>query len=563
MKDSKLMSVIKHIGMMACGALMVLGVVFASKVTVKAATPTYENGVLTLSGTVDFYPNGTILPSNVYASDVVSVVVKDNTTVLPDNCSDLFKGFSNITSLDLSNLSSTSNITNMHSMFEGCTSLETITFPSNLDTSNVTDMGCLFYNCNKLSDYSFLNSFNTSSVTNMGSMFGKTTPSTLDLTSFSTTNVQYMDHMFEDCVNLQTIVVNSSWSAASDCSGMFMFCYSLVGGNGTMYPSNYSDGNTFNKELARIDTPSTPGLLSLPNSLALFGQLTTDGGKFALDLSFKKLNASDSYTITYNGSSDAITRKTTSDGYEHFELCVSAKELNDAYPLIIKRGNEVLFNKSLSVADYLRRLYEISDDNPNDKNMAGIILRYGAAAQLFFNPSLPSTSLANYGLDDTGYEYNDFNFKIVPPGASAYPIDPSALNSALKSQGLTYAGINVSLDGNVMFMMALKLPQDTDYSAWAATSGPNTLKTTLGSYYNTTEFGEPKLVSDGSGKYVIVETDNINISNLDSAIYSSNAFGKEVSVVSYIANSVVTGSTDKQIRVCRALYEFHYYAKNY
>ena len=44
----------------------------------------------------------------------------------------------------------------------------------------------------------------------------------------------------------------------TNSSSMFSRCTSLVGGNGTTYSSSHVD-----KTYARIDTPSTPGYLTL------------------------------------------------------------------------------------------------------------------------------------------------------------------------------------------------------------------------------------------------------------------------------------------------------------
>ncbi len=61
------------------------------------------------------------------------------------------------------------------------------------------------------------------------------------------------------CSKLTTIYVGDSWSTSNVTSSSMMFvnCTRLVGGNGTVYNSSYT-----NATYARIDTASTPGYLT-------------------------------------------------------------------------------------------------------------------------------------------------------------------------------------------------------------------------------------------------------------------------------------------------------------
>ena len=91
----------------------------------------------------------------------------------------------------------------------------------------------------------------------MSHMFEEYHLSTLNISSFDTSNVTNMSYMFSTPF-LSTIYVGDDWSVAgltatdSD-NGMFENCYDLVGGNGTSFD------NTTDKSYARIDTASTPG----------------------------------------------------------------------------------------------------------------------------------------------------------------------------------------------------------------------------------------------------------------------------------------------------------------
>ena len=80
----------------------------------------------------------------------------------------------------------------------------------------------------------------------------------LDLSSFNTSKVAYMNSMFYDCYCLETIYVDTGWSTAkvTRSENMFAFCNNLVGGQGTEYASCWTDDAT----CAHIDGgTSNPG----------------------------------------------------------------------------------------------------------------------------------------------------------------------------------------------------------------------------------------------------------------------------------------------------------------
>ena len=102
-----------------------------------------------------------------------------------------------------------------------------------------------------------LGHLNTSAVTNMPNMFGGCSGLTsLDLSHFNTSSVTDMNSMFYGCSSLATIKASNIFIVASGADTTYMFdgCTSLVGGNGTTYSADHTDG-----EYARIDTASTPG----------------------------------------------------------------------------------------------------------------------------------------------------------------------------------------------------------------------------------------------------------------------------------------------------------------
>ena len=144
-------------------------------------------------------------------------------------------------------------------MFYGCEKLSQIDL-SYFNTANVTNMYGMFYGCSSLSQID-LASFNTANVTNMGGMFrGCSALETIDLASFNTGKVTKTSYMFYQCGNLATIYADKDWCLDNDniSTSMFEDCVSLVGGMGTTYDVNHTDG-----EYAHVDWGTeNPGYFS-------------------------------------------------------------------------------------------------------------------------------------------------------------------------------------------------------------------------------------------------------------------------------------------------------------
>ena len=131
----------------------------------------------------------------------------------------------------------------------------------------------------------------------MKSMFyGCTGLTSLDLSSFNTSNVTKMRYMFGDCSGLTTIIVGDGWSTAAvtESINMFSGCTSLVGGQGT----TYNDSNPKDKTYAHIDGgPSNPGYFTDKNA-ALRGDVDGNG-----EVGMDDLSALINYLLTGDGSS--------------------------------------------------------------------------------------------------------------------------------------------------------------------------------------------------------------------------------------------------------------------
>ena len=120
-----------------------------------------------------------------------------------------------------------------------------------------------FYEMRKLESITGMNYLNTSEVTRMDAMFNRCYKLTsLDLSSFNTTNVMDLSEMFRNCSALQTIYAGDGWRmsdmAQAFSRNVFNDCTSLVGGQGTAYDAAHVDAG-----YAHIDGgPSNPGYFS-------------------------------------------------------------------------------------------------------------------------------------------------------------------------------------------------------------------------------------------------------------------------------------------------------------
>ena len=112
--------------------------------------------------------------------------------------------------------------------FESCTSLTTLDL-SSFNTTNVTDMSRLFYNCSSLTSLD-LSNFDTSNVIDMNYMFTYCNSLiTLDLSSFNTSNVTKMYGIFQYCRALKNVDVSGfNTSNITNMGYMFNDCTSLT-----------------------------------------------------------------------------------------------------------------------------------------------------------------------------------------------------------------------------------------------------------------------------------------------------------------------------------------------
>ncbi len=146
------------------------------------------------------------------------------------NMDSMFWGCSNLISVNLGKKFNTSSVTDMYMMFCGCRSLISLDF-SNLDLSKVKNMRHMFQQCNKLKSINYSNKFNISAIENMDLMFnGCSSLTSLDLSSFDTSNVISMHHMFNSCSSLTSLNLGEKFdtSSVTDMNNMFNGCSNLT-----------------------------------------------------------------------------------------------------------------------------------------------------------------------------------------------------------------------------------------------------------------------------------------------------------------------------------------------
>ena len=279
-----------------------------------------ETGELTLRGEVtEQWLRG-------LTSSLVTSIVAEKGTVLPEYSQNLFEGYYACTYIDLSN-ADTSNVKDMSSMFCQCYNLKSINL-SGFDTSNVTDMKTMFKRCANLTSLD-LSGFDTSKVTDMSGMFLECKSlKTLDISSFNTSNATDMGEMFKECTELTSIDLNSfDTSKVTWMNEIFRDCKSLTtidvskfdtSNVKSMYDMFSGCGNALSIDVSGFDTSSVTDMWGMfyncsslksldvsgfdtSNVTCMYGMFAGCSGLTTLDLSgFSPEN------LSYSSSYDLI-----------------------------------------------------------------------------------------------------------------------------------------------------------------------------------------------------------------------------------------------------------------
>ena len=186
--------------------------------------------VTTRAGFIDANPNSRKMFYN--RSELTSIDFGKgfNTSNVTD-MSEMFQGCSKLTALDVSSFN-TSNVNSMAAMFKSCSGLTGLDV-SSFNTSNVTDMHDMFRGCNKLTSLN-VSSFNTSNVKRMDAMFyGCSGLTSLDVSNFNTSNVVRMTRTVDTVLNYYTGYSSGEEVQIPESNklirfGMFAQCSSLT-----------------------------------------------------------------------------------------------------------------------------------------------------------------------------------------------------------------------------------------------------------------------------------------------------------------------------------------------
>jgi hypothetical protein len=134
------------------------------------------------------------------------------------------------------------------------------TFAADMVTFSYLNLNYLFYSCTNLASVSGLG--NLSGVRSMRYTFSSCAFTTIDFRGFDPSTLTDLFYTFSGCSRLTTIYADASWplpSSGITGSQCFYSCStSLVGGNGTVWPSNKTAYSYF-----RIDTVSAPGYITV------------------------------------------------------------------------------------------------------------------------------------------------------------------------------------------------------------------------------------------------------------------------------------------------------------
>ena len=163
---------------------------------------------------------------------------------------------------------------------------------SSFDTSNVTDMSDMF-NISQATTLD-LSNFNTSNVTNMYNMFGYSKATTLDLSNFDTKNVTDMSYMF---VNSQATTLDLSNFDTSNVTNMnYMFAGSQAA---TLDLSNFNTSNVTNMGQMFANSKATTLDLSNFNTSNVTDMMSMFSGSQATTLDLSNFDTSNVTDMSY------------------------------------------------------------------------------------------------------------------------------------------------------------------------------------------------------------------------------------------------------------------------
>ncbi len=373
------------------------------------------------------------------------------------NMSNMFNKCSSLEKLDLHNFD-TSNVSVFINMFNGCTSLTDLDV-SSFDISNADSLVYMFAYCKNLTSLD-LRSFKKTKATSADSMFMECDNLTsVDLRNLDTSNIKTMDAMFYKCVNLttvradnweldnateiwemfqgceklKTIYVKDSWNLKNcDAHNMFLYCTSIVGGNGTRYRDSYDYNHG---DYARIDGDGGPGYftninkldvkfshnVSLGNNLSIVYYVPAAGLEEYTDIKLSLIkeyfdaNGNKTYKQT---TIKAGTPTDNSYGleYEFRFNGIAAKEMGSNVTAVLSaKKNDKIFTSTAdvySIKQYAMNKLTKSDTQGKLKTLLVDMLNYGAQAQQYFKYNTGDLVNKNLTAQQKAYASNFNNINV-------------------------------------------------------------------------------------------------------------------------------------------------------
>ena len=131
--------------------------------------------------------------------------------------------------------------TNMEYMFNNCKKLFSLDL-SKINTVDITNMESIFYNCGNLNNLNLGSNFYLANARNMRNMFANC-KSLTNLTLYTGNSAKfsllYMNSMFYNCINLQTLNFNFYARNISNMEFMFYGCRKLISLDLSTFNTNY------------------------------------------------------------------------------------------------------------------------------------------------------------------------------------------------------------------------------------------------------------------------------------------------------------------------------------
>ena len=195
-----------------------------------------------------------------------------------------FEGCSNLTTIggtfDLT------NVTNMGAMFAGCSLLTSVNGISSWDVSNVTSMSDIFNSASLFNQD--ISSWNVSSVNNMNAMFAFATSFNQPLNSWNVSSVTDMGAMFQGATTFNQSLNSWYTSAVTDMNGMFANATAFDGDISSWDVSSVEDmtsmfaaATSFNQDISGWNTSAVISMASMFEDATLFNQpLNTNGSSW-------------------------------------------------------------------------------------------------------------------------------------------------------------------------------------------------------------------------------------------------------------------------------------------